>query len=61
MKDARDDAIRQFNISAEIANKGFDDYIRSTVPEDAFDYLDVDTTFETPEESLIKILDYVKV
>ena len=26
-----------------------------------FDYLDVDTTFETPEESLIKILDYVKV
>ena len=26
-----------------------------------FDYLDVDTTFETPEESLIKILNYVKV
>ena len=26
-----------------------------------FDYLDIDTTFETPEESLIKILNYVKV
>ena len=26
-----------------------------------FDYLDVDTTFESPEESLIKILNYVKV
>ena len=25
-----------------------------------FDYLDIDTTLETPEESLIKILNYVK-
>ena len=42
MKDARDDAIRQFNIPIEIANKGFDDYIRSTVPKDSLGYLDVD-------------------
>ena len=41
MKDARDDAIRQFDIPIEIANKGFDDYIRSTVPQDAFDELNV--------------------
>ena len=41
MKDARDDAIRQFNIPIEIANKGFDDYIRSTIPQDAFDELNV--------------------
>ncbi|MEK9693580.1 MAG: hypothetical protein VW235_11690, partial [Rhodospirillaceae bacterium] len=41
MKDARDDAIRQFDIPIEIANKGFDDYIRSTIPKDAFDELNV--------------------
>ena len=41
MKDARDDAIRQFDIPIEIANKGFRDYIRSTVPQDAFDELNV--------------------
>jgi len=42
MKDRRDDAIRQFNIPIDIANKGFRDYIRSTVPEDSLGYLDVD-------------------
>ena len=42
MKDRRDDAIRQFNIPIEIANKGFEDYIRSTVPQDSLGYLDVD-------------------
>ncbi len=42
MKDARDDAIRQFDIPIEIANKGFEDYIRSTVPQDSLGYLDVD-------------------
>ena len=41
MKDRRDDAIRQFDIPIEIANKGFRDYIRSTVPQDAFDELNV--------------------
>ena len=42
MKDARDDAIRQFNLPIEIGNKAFDDYIRSTVPQDSLGYLDVD-------------------
>ena len=42
MKDARDDAIRQFNIPIEVGNKAFDDYIRSTVPKDSLGYLDVD-------------------
>jgi len=42
MKDARDDAIRQFNIPIEVGNKAFDDYIRSTVPQDSLGYLDVD-------------------
>ena len=41
MKDRRDDAIRQFNIPIDIANKGFRDYIRSTIPQDAFDELNV--------------------
>ena len=41
MKDRRDDAIRQFDIPIEIANKGFRDYIRSTIPQDAFDELNV--------------------
>ena len=42
MKDRRDDAMRQFNIPIDIANKGFRNYIRSTVPEDSLGYLDVD-------------------
>jgi len=41
MKERRDDAIRQFNLPIDIANKGFENYIRSTVPQDAFDELNV--------------------
>jgi len=41
MKERRDDAIRQFNLPIEIGNRAFDNYIRSTVPQDAFDELNV--------------------
>ena len=48
-----------YNI-AEI-RRGREEYHVMDFQKPIFDYLDVDTTFETPEESLIKILNYVKV
>ena len=48
-----------YNI-AEI-RRGREEYHVIDFQKPIFDYLDVDTTFETPEESLIKILNYVKV
>ena len=41
--------------------RGREEYHVVDFQQPIFDYLDVDTTFETPEESLIKILNYVKV
>ena len=45
MKQRRDEAIRNFGIPEDIANKAFDDYIRSTIPEtlagQGLDYLEV--------------------
>ena len=41
--------------------RGREEYHVMDFQKPIFDYLDIDTTFETPEESLIKILNYVKV
>tara|TARA_B100001939_G_C16504636_1_gene431085 strand:+ start:45 stop:491 length:447 start_codon:yes stop_codon:yes gene_type:complete len=48
-----------YNI-AEI-RRGREEYHVMDFQKPIFDYLDIDTTFETPEESLTKILNYVKV
>ena len=45
----------------EETRRGREEYHVVDFQKPIFDYLDVDTTFETPEESLIKILNYVKV
>tara|TARA_Y100000004_G_scaffold144175_1_gene164171 strand:- start:405 stop:854 length:450 start_codon:yes stop_codon:yes gene_type:complete len=47
-----------YNI-AEI-RRGREEYHVMDFQKPIFDYLDIDTTLETPEESLTKILDYVK-
>ena len=47
-----------YNI-AEI-RRGREEYHVMDFQKPIFDYLDIDTTFETPKESLTKILDYVK-
>ena len=47
-----------YNI-AEI-RRGREEYHVMDFQKPIFDYLDIDTTLETPEESLIKILDHVK-
>ena len=41
--------------------RGREEYHVMDFQKPIFDYLDIDTTFETPEESLTKILNYVKV
>jgi len=40
--------------------RGREEYHVMDFQKPIFDYLDIDTTLETPEESLIKILNYVK-
>ena len=47
-----------YNI-AEI-RRGREEYHVIEIQKPIFDYLDIDTTLETPEESLTKILNYVK-